>query len=262
MDQNRRQFLAGATVAAAGLSLGVVSGGLLQSNGQQQEESTATSASEKKFIFVIDQNECDGCKKCTEACQAEMNVPPAAGGELQYEGRQAWIEVFDMGGGVFMPVPCQNCQDAPCAKVCPVGASFYSEDHIVLIDQDRCIGCRYCLVACPYQRRFFNWVDPPVSPEEANITYSPDYNIPHRKGVAEKCIWCSHRVNEGTVPACVAACGKAGMNALWFGDASEDVVSNGQSVVSLSGMINKRGAFKLKEELGTLPQVLYLPPKG
>lgn len=191
-----------------------------------------------------------------------MQVPLDSGGEVGFAGKQAWIQVFDMGGGVFMPVPCQNCQNAPCAKVCPVGATFYNEDHLVLIDQNRCIGCRYCVVACPYERRFFNWFDPPVPTEDANITYSPDYNIPHRKGVVEKCIWCAHRVGQNAVPACVEACAKAGMKALWFGDSAQDVVSNGQDVVSLSNLIERRNAYKLKEELGTKPSVLYLPPKG
>ncbi|MDG6905040.1 MAG: 4Fe-4S dicluster domain-containing protein [Nitrososphaerota archaeon] len=261
MNPERRKFLTGASVAAVGLTVGALSGDIFRGTSAQTSGSPS-DASKKSYIFVIDLNNCDGCQKCTEACQAEMDVPPASGGELQFDGRQAWIQVFSMGSGVFMPVPCQNCQDAPCAKVCPVGATFYSDDHIVQIDQNRCVGCRYCLVACPYQRRFFNWFDPPVTPDEANAVYSPDTNIPHRKGVAEKCIWCRHRVVQDEVPACVAACGAAGMNALWFGDAAENVVSNGKTSVSLSGMVKDRGAYRLNEELGTLPQVIYLPPKG
>jgi len=193
-----------------------------------------------------------------------MQCPPTWGGEVGYAGRQAWIQVFDLGNGTFMPVPCQNCQDAPCAKVCPVGATFYSADGINMIDQDRCIGCRYCIVACPYERRFFNWEDPPVYADDANLTYSPTTNTPHRMGVAEKCIWCAHRVGQGDVPACVEACSAAGMGALWFGDANQDVVSqgDGKATMPLSALIKDRGAYHLKEELGTLPQVLYLPPKG
>jgi len=260
LNPERRRFLIGASVAAAGLTVCALSSGLLQQASAAVSESPSDAS--KEYVFVIDINSCDGCRKCTEACQAEMHVPPASESELQYDGKQAWIEVFDMGSGVHMPVPCQNCQDAPCAKVCPVGATFYSEDHINLIDQNRCIGCRYCIVACPYERRFFNWFDPPVTPDDANVVYSPDYNIPHRKGVAEKCVWCRHRITQGDVPACVAACTTAGMNALWFGDAAQDVISNGQLAVSLSDMINGRGAYRLNEELGTLPQVIYLPPKG
>ena len=255
----RREFLAAAAAATAGATVSALTSNLPKTNAQQTE---SNSKENKSFVFVIDQNRCDGCQMCTEACQTEMQVPPNWGGQVGYAGKQAWIQVFDMGDGVFLPVPCQNCQNAPCAKVCPVGATYYNEDHLVLIDQNRCIGCRYCVVACPYERRFFNWFDPPVLPEDANATYSPEYNIPHRKGVAEKCIWCAHRVDQDTVPACVEACAKAGMKALWFGDASQNVASNGVDVTSLSSLLEKRGAYKLHEELGTLPQVLYLPPEG
>ena len=253
MKVSRRRFIAGTAGAMAGTALWLEPA---RSFAQQADEQG------RMYVFVIDLDRCDGCRKCTEACQTEMYVPPAWGGELQYDGRQPWIQVFDMGGGVYMPVPCQNCQNAPCAKVCPVGATYYSEDHIVLIDQNRCIGCRYCLAACPYQRRFFNWFDPPMTEQEKKIPYSPDYNIPHRKGVAEKCIWCRHRTKMGMVPACVDACRKAGMSALWFGDASQDTVSDGEQTVSLSQMLKGRGAYHLKDELGTLPSVIYLPPKG
>jgi len=189
-----------------------------------------------------------------------MRVPPSWG-EHGYAGRQPWIEVFKMGNH-FLPVLCQNCQNAPCAKVCPVGATFYSQDEIVLVDQERCIGCRICVTACPYQRRFFNWFDPPVSEEERNIPYSPDHNIPKRRGVVEKCIWCRHRIKEGRLPACVEACTAAGHRALFFGDAAEDVVSNGDETVKFSELLKGRGVYRLKEELGTEPRVYYLPPRG
>jgi len=273
MDPTRRKLLAGAGAAAAGAAILGLSSSLLtpvsaeevlgnSSSGSSTSPSAGTPPSAKKYVFVIDLDACNGCQKCTEGCQTEMQVPPTWGGEVGYAGRQSWIQVFDLGNGTFMPVPCQNCQDAPCAKVCPVGATFYSEDSIVMIDQDRCIGCRYCIVACPYERRFFNWADPPLYPEDANVTYSTTTNIPHRKGVAEKCIWCAHRVTKGDVPACVESCTTAGMSALWFGDSAQDVVSNGKEVMPLSTLINKRGAYRLKEELGTLPQAIYLPPRG
>ncbi|MDG6998970.1 MAG: twin-arginine translocation signal domain-containing protein, partial [Nitrososphaerota archaeon] len=129
MNPERRKFLTGASVAAVGLTVGALSGDIFRGTSAQTSGSSS-DASKKSYIFVIDLNNCDGCQKCTEACQAEMDVPPASGGELQFNGRQAWIQVFSMGSGVFMPVPCQNCQDAPCAKVCPVGATFYSDDHM------------------------------------------------------------------------------------------------------------------------------------
>lgn len=254
----KRRLLKAATVASAGF---VLSSLLSQLEPVTSQSLHATNLSGRRYVFVIDLDKCNGCKKCTEGCDTEMHVPPAWG-EPEYEGKQAWIQVFDIGNGVFMPVPCQNCQNAPCAKVCPVGATYYSEDHIVLIDQDRCIGCRICLAACPYERRFFNWFDPPVTEEEKQIPYSPDYNIPHRRGVAEKCVWCRHRTKMGMMPACVEACTRAGMKALWFGDAAEDVVSNGDENARLSDMLAGRGGYRLKDELGTTPSVIYLPPKG
>lgn len=261
MKPSRRDFIKGATTAGAGFGLALLFNQLEPAKAESIITTGQTGLSSKQYVFVIDLDKCDGCKKCTEGCDVEMHVPPSWG-QLDYEGKQPWIQVFDLGGGVFMPVPCQNCQDAPCAKVCPVNATFYSEDHIVLIDHDRCIGCRICIAACPYERRFFNWFDPPLTEEEKKIPYSTDYNLPHRRGVTEKCIWCRHRTIQGRVPACVEACTRAGMKALWFGDASEDVVSNGEDVVPLSQLIALRGAYKLKEELGTHPSVLYLPPKG
>ncbi|MEM4314804.1 MAG: 4Fe-4S dicluster domain-containing protein [Nitrososphaerota archaeon] len=253
----RRELLAGSVSALVGA---VASSWASEISQPTELEVLRVGAEEKKWVFVVDTDRCNGCMKCIEACQEEMRVPPAWG-EHHYNGRQPWIEVFDRDG-YFLPVLCQNCQNAPCAKVCPVGATYYSEDHIVLIDQERCIGCRICITACPYQRRFFNWLDPPVREDEANIPYSPDYNIPHRRGVVEKCIWCRHRVVEGRLPACVEACTSAGHRALFFGDASEDVVSNGEEIVKLSKIVKGRAPYRLKEELGTEPRVIYLPPRG
>jgi len=266
MELTRRKFLTITASAAGGAAFLSIAENLRPLTAAETAHLTTTqNLGARKWIWVIDLEKCNGCMKCTEACTVEMRVPPAWS-EPQYEGYQAWIQVFGTAGSdqqaVFLPVPCQNCQNAPCVKVCPVGANYYSEDGIVLVDQLRCVGTRICMGACPYQRRFFNWFDPPVSEEEKNIPYSPDYNIPHRRGVVEKCIWCRHRIVDGKVPACVEGCARAGMKVLWFGDAAQDAVSDGQEVVRLSEMIKNRGAYRLKEDLGTDPQVLYLPPQG
>lgn len=255
---NRREFLGAATAVAAGATLVALSVDAKPASADTATVSPSTPT--PQYVFAIDLNKCDGCQACTIACQAEHQIPPDWGGQLGYDGKQAWIEVFDMGDGTFLPVMCQNCSDAPCAKVCPVGATYYDENHIVLIDQNRCIGCRYCVVSCMYARRFFNWLDPPVPPEDKNVPYSPDYNIPHRLGVAEKCIWCAHRVLVDDVPACVEACETAGMAALWFGDSNQDVVSNGKESQPLSVMLEGRGAYHLNDEYGTEPNAYYLPP--
>lgn len=220
----------------------------------------------RKWVMVIDLERCDGCRKCTEACIEEHNVPQTWGGP-GYNGKQQWIEVVETNpdpkaSGRFLPTPCMNCENAPCVKVCPVGATYYNEDAIVLIDNTRCIGCRFCMAACPYSRRFFNWGEPEHGADEQFIQYSPDYPVPHRKGTVEKCIFCAHRVSRGRLPACVEACTKAGMKAIYFGDANEDAVSNGEEVVRLSELLDKRGGFRLKEEFGTDPSVYYLHPGG
>lgn len=262
MKLSRRDLLVGCASAAAGAALSPLVGDLRPISAQETAQLAQPSVKGKRrWIFVIDLDRCNGCRKCTEACYTEMHVPPAWG-EPQWEGRQPWIQVFDQGSDGFLVVPCQNCQDAPCAKVCPVGATYYNDESIVLIDQDRCIGCRICMAACPYERRFFNWFDPPLTEEDKKIPYSPDLNVPHRRGVVEKCIWCSHRLKEGRLPACVESCTRAGMRALWFGDAAQDALGNGEEVIRLSAAIKGRGAYRLKEELGTQPSVLYLPSRG
>ncbi len=261
MKTSRRDFLVWGASAGAGAAIYSLMSKLEPLSAAQLTGLSQPSTAGKKWVFVIDLDRCNGCAKCTEACIAEMQVPPAWG-QPEFEGRQPWIQVFSQPSGGFLVAPCQNCQNAPCAKVCPVGATFYSEDHIVLIDQDRCIGCRICLAACPYERRFFNWFDPPITEEEKQQAYSVDSNTPHRRGVVEKCIWCRHRLLVGKLPACVEGCTRAGMKALWFGDSAEDVVANSEDVTSLSELLQNRGAYRLKDELGTLPSVLYLPPRS
>lgn len=265
----RRKFLKTALAAGATTTAGLLLGGQFpfsSTNGQSPPRNR------RKWVMVIDQDLCDGCGKCTEACITEHHVPPAwgepsfhDGGNPSFEGAQEWIMVLnqDPGNGnlVFQPTPCMNCQNAPCVKVCPVGATYYNEDGIVVIDNTRCIGCRFCMAACPYSRRYFNWGEPPHSADEVLIQYNPDYPILHRRGTVEKCIFCAHRVKNGRLPACVDACRLQGMKALYFGDANEDVVTNGEEVVRLTDMLEK-GGFRMKEELGTQPSVYYLPKRS
>jgi Fe-S-cluster-containing dehydrogenase component len=218
----------------------------------QSEMSAATA--KRRWVMVIDLAKCDGCKECTKACTAMHFVPPG----------QEWIKVFEnrdnnIAGAYWFPRPCMQCDNSPCAKVCPVGATFKREDGIVLIDQDRCIGCRYCIAACPYGSRSFNWAEPPHSPAELAQTYSVEWNYPHRRGVVEKCIFCPVNAREGKLPACAANCR---MGAIYFGDQVEDAVTNHLGVtVSFSQLIREKGGFRYMEELGTEPRVWYLPPR-
>jgi Fe-S-cluster-containing dehydrogenase component len=207
----------------------------------------------QRWVMVIDLAKCDGCKDCTKACTKAHFVPPL----------QEWIKVYEVSdnsaaGSYFLPRTCMHCDNPPCVRGCPVGATYKRTDGIVMMDQDRCIGCRNCIAQCPYSARSFNWAEPPHTPEELAKPYSVDYNYPHRKGVVEKCIFCPDMLKMGMAPDCSRACK---MGAIYFGDEYEDAVTNGKGETVQFSKIAARGAgFRLMEELGTEPRVYYLPP--
>ncbi len=208
---------------------------------------------QKKFVMVIDLANCDGCKECTVACQKMHFIPFG----------QEWIKVHKMkenpSGPYWLPKPCMHCDMAPCAKVCPVGATYKRNDGIVMLDHEICIGCRFCMAACPYNARFFNFLEPPHSPEETAREYSVEWNFPHRKGVTEKCIFCPAMLKEGKLPACAEECP---MGAIYFGDETENIIINGHGEEKLfKEFIRQKAGFRLLEELGTDPRVWYLPPR-
>ena len=209
----------------------------------------------KKFVMVIDEAKCDGCKKCTEACQAMHYIPKD----------REWMKVFKMQDSdetqpYFFPKPCYHCDNPPCTKVCPVNATFKRQDGIVLIDNERCIGCRMCMAACPYSTRFFNWTKPDNPPAMDGIAYSPERGYPRRIGTVEKCDFCPDMIREGKLPACVGGCP---MDALYFGDQNEDAVTNASGVtMKLSQLLEDNAGYRNLEELGTEPRVYYLPAKN
>lgn len=211
----------------------------------------------KKFVMVINEAKCDGCKKCTEACQAMHHT----------ESDREWIKVFKMRdsestSSYFFPKPCFHCDNPPCTKVCPVNATFKRQDGIVLIDNERCIGCRSCMVACPYSARFFNWSAPSgeQNKEVAGMEYSPEQSVPRRMGTVEKCDFCPDLIRQGKLPACVSGCP---MDAIYFGDQNEDAVTNASGVtVKFSQLLEDNAGYRHLEELGTEPRVYYLPPKN
>jgi len=213
----------------------------------------------RQWTMIVDLRYCDGCQsngtppQCTLAC-IEGHFAPEP---------MEWIEVFEgehAGGGTqFIPTPCQQCQNAPCVNVCPVGATFHTPEGTVLIDQDRCIGCRICMAACPYDRRFFNWGDPPVPPESFLADYSPDHQVPAQRGTVMKCDFCPDMVRAGTLPFCIQACPN---DAIYYGDLEEDIATNGKGIVRASRFLSDNDAYRLKEYLGTEPRVFYIAGHG
>ncbi len=244
-QMSRRQLLG----TLGGLGTGALAAGLVPI--AFPEADAAETGPKRQWAMVIDLRKCDGCKKCTDACQETHHLPNS------FE----WIKVFEVhdkqGGSYFMPRPCFQCENAPCLRVCPVAATYRADDGVVLVNQDRCIGCRMCMAACPYGARYFNYADPPGANPFAHPT--PEFPVPQQKGTVGKCMFCVHRTENGALPACVEACG---MEALWIGDLVADVATNGHETVRLSQFIKDNDAFRYKEELGTGPRVYYIAGHG
>jgi len=233
-----------------------LSGALVQARGRVARTKDGRI---RQWAMVIDLRSCDGCQsvgkppQCTAAC-IEGHFAPEP---------MEWIQVFEgdlPGGGTqFIPTPCQQCQNPPCVNVCPVGATFSTPEGTVLIDQDRCIGCRICMAACPYDRRFFNWGKAPVPPESQMAEYSAEHQVPTRRGTVMKCDFCPDMMRTDTLPYCVQGCPN---QAIYYGDLEEDVASNGDEVIVLSRFLSENQAYHLKEEMGTKPRVYYVAGHG
>ena len=204
--------------------------------------------------MVIDLAKCVGCDSCTVACKVENRTPPGTSYNVVLEEE---IGTFPNVRHVNIPRPCMQCEEPPCVAVCPVMATYKREDGIVVIDADRCIGCRYCIAACPYGARSFDFGDSYEDEMQgANAVTAPEYGVPRGArgggdapiGTVRKCTFCAHRLARGEEPACVETC--IG-DARYFGD-----IADPQSLVSLLNASPR--AFRLKEELGTRPRVTYL----
>ena len=206
----------------------------------------------KKMVMVVDLARCRNARKCLEGCQSMHHLPP----------RIEWIKFFLLRDSkdtspYWFPKPCFQCNNPPCVKVCPVGATFKRTDGIVLIDNDRCIGCKFCMAACPYSSRVFNWGEPEQAALPEGKKYSPETSWPQKVGTVGKCDFCPDMVRQGILPNCVTAC----PNGVYFyGDKNEDTVTNGTETVRFSELVQQKAAYRYMEELGTEPGVYYLPP--
>jgi len=210
----------------------------------------------RKFVMVVDLSKCKNARKCMKACQGAHQLKP----------EQHHINVLEMEDEVnkltyYLPKPCQHCDNPPCVSVCPVDATFKRQDGIVLVDNERCIGCRFCIAACPYSARTFNWIEPrDVEKYQTNV-YDMELNVPQKKGTVTKCAFSADRLRKGMLPYCVSACPNG---VYYFGDANEDLVTNGttKETVRFSKLLKDNAAYTLMPELGTKPSVYYLPPKA
>jgi len=247
MSLDRRNFVKMTGLAALGTELPVRS---------------ATASPEKasdgpRLAIVIDLAECGKhprCNLCTTACRKEHNIPeiPDPRHEINWIWKEPFRHAFPDDQNPYLQTErenngvlllCNHCDNPPCVRVCPTGATWKRKDGVVMMDWHRCIGCRYCMAACPYGSRSFNWIDPRPFIDQQN----PDFPT-RTQGVVEKCTLCDERLAEGKIPACVESCPHGAMH---FGDLSDP-----ESKVRK--LLEERFAIRRKPGLGTHPQIYYL----
>ncbi len=208
----------------------------------------------RKFVMVIDLGRCRNARKCVTACQKMHHVP---------EDKE-WLQVKlmkdnDNAAPYWFPKTCFHCDNPPCVKVCPVDATFKRSDGLVLIDNERCIGCKFCMAGCPYSTRVFNWGEPEITEPTTCPPYSPETSTPSKHSTVEKCDFCPDMVREGKLPDCVTSCPNG---VFFFGDENEDTVTNGSETVRFTALLKEKSGYRFMEELGTKPRVYYLPPSS
>jgi molybdopterin-containing oxidoreductase family iron-sulfur binding subunit len=196
-----------------------------------------------------------GCRACIDACHAAHRVPTVedARHEVKWVWKEPFARVFPEQVHAYetearrqtpVLVLCNHCTQSPCTRVCPTGATWRRSDGVVAMDEHRCIGCRYCMAACPYGSRSFNWEPPRPNPGKSNY--------PTRTaGVVEKCTLCVERIDAGQIPLCVETCGKAGAAALTFGNLED-------ANTPLRQLLSTRQVLRRRPALGTEPRVFYL----
>jgi Fe-S-cluster-containing dehydrogenase component len=216
------------------------------------------------YGYGLDISRCIGCRRCVHACVEENNQ--SRDPEIQ------WIRVLEFErssalrginleegnpyyeheevpdeGKFYIPISCMQCEDSPCTNVCPTGATWTEPDGIVVVDYDWCIGCRYCMAACPYGARHFNWGEPNVPAEDVNPDMHILGNRPRKRGVVEKCTFCIQRVRNGEYPACHEACP---VGARKFGNLLDPDSE-------IRYLLKHKRTFVLKAELETNPKFFY-----
>lgn len=250
---SRKKFL-----KLTGISMLAVTGSRITSPLAGAMESGLPQAlTAKRWAMVIDLKKCaqeEDCTKCIDACHECHNVPDIDSNahEVKWIWKESFHNSFPSDHNEYqaskikhlqVPLLCNHCENPPCVRVCPTQATWKREDGIVMMDSHRCIGCRYCMAACPYGSRSFNWTDPRPNIAQQN----PDFPT-RTKGVVEKCNFCSDRIAKGKLPACVEACPQ---NAMFFGDL--DVAGS-----EIRQLLESEYAIRRKPELGTKPEIFYI----
>jgi Fe-S-cluster-containing dehydrogenase component len=252
----RKRFL-----QVTGISVLAVAGerlvGTLAGAMQNTLPASPQALTASRWAMAVDLAKCaqkEGCAKCIEACHVAHNVPQS--GERAHRIEWIWKASFENAfpseqneyqaatvKDAPVPLFCNHCDNPPCVRVCPTQATWKKQDGIVMMDWHRCIGCRYCMAACPYGSRSFNWTDPRPHLAQQN----PDFPT-RTKGVVEKCNFCEERLAKGELPACVKACPQEAMVFGNLGDANS----------KLRQLLRSRYAIRRKPELGTKPEVFYI----
>lgn len=240
VDHERRRLLAG---AAAFTSMLLAPGVMLMAAGPADARTAGQPASSKvRWGILIDVSTCpDGCDVCVSACKTENGWSAKEGSRTDPQ----WIRTVNLkdkktGATQSLPMMCQHCAEPPCVDVCPTGASFKRADGIVLVNKHACIGCRYCMMACPFGARSFVHED--VSGQKPHA--------PRGKGTVESCTMCVHRVDAGKTPACVVACNKAENRSMIFGDLNDP----GSDIAKAVG---RHLVTRIRADLGLDPGILY-----
>ncbi len=216
-----------------------------------------------QFGYALSLTKCIGCRKCAHACMAENNQSRDYDDDIN----MSYIRVLELAKGsinvetsdhyysgevpkkdkYYMPVQCHQCQESPCTKACPVQATWMEPDGVVIVDYNWCIGCRYCMAACPYDARRFNFKKPTIGEQAINPNQSYLSNRIRPKGVVEKCTFCLHRTREGKYPACLEVCPTG---ARVFGNLLDPASE-------INYILQNKRVYILKEDAGTVPKFYY-----